>query len=128
MKKLKLVLLSVFLLSFMFSFSQGSPNYDGGFKVKFNDDGSKYLRIISWAQFQVVYTNDVPEDVNNFGFNVRRARVLMFSQITDKFLILTHFGLNSLKDDWLAVIVCSNPRSSKIQNPRPEVAATKSLS
>ena len=96
MKKLKLVLLSVFLLSFMFSFSQGSPNYDGGFKVKFNDDGSKYLRIISWAQFQVVYTNDVPEDVNNFGFNVRRARVLMFSQITDKFLILTHFGLNSL--------------------------------
>lgn len=96
MKKLKLLFISVFLLSIHFSYSQGSPNYDGGFKFKFNDDGSKYLRLISWAQFQVVYSNDVPEDVNNFGFNVRRARVLMFSQITDKFLILTHFGINNL--------------------------------
>lgn len=96
MGKLKLLLFSIFLLLFHLSFSQGSPDYKGGYKIKFNDDGSKYLRILSWAQFQIIYNNDVSEDVNNFSFNVRRARVLMFAQITDKFLILTHFGLNSL--------------------------------
>ena len=102
MKKIRLLLFSVLLLSFQFIFSQGSPNYDGGFKFKFNDDGSKYLRIISWAQFQATYSEDVPDDVNHFGFNVRRARVLMFSQITDKFLILTHFGLNSLNSNTMS--------------------------
>ncbi|MGH1338865.1 MAG: hypothetical protein ACRBFS_22305 [Aureispira sp.] len=77
--------------------AQGSPDYQGGFKIKLNDNGSKYIRIISWAQVQAnlglpnTTTNDI-----NFGFNLRRARVLMFAQITDKFLILTHFGQNSL--------------------------------
>ena len=102
MKKIRLLLFSFLLLSFQLIFSQGSPNYDGGFKFKFNDDGSKYLRIISWAQFQATYSEDVPEDVNHFGFNVRRARVLMFSQITDKFLILTHFGLNNLNSNTMS--------------------------
>lgn len=77
--------------------AQGSPDYEGGFKIKLNDTGSKYIRIISWAQVQAnlglpnTTTNDL-----SFRFNLRRARILMFAQITDKFLILTHFGQNSL--------------------------------
>ncbi|CAA6823288.1 MAG: conserved hypothetical protein [uncultured Aureispira sp.] len=78
--------------------AQGSPDYSGGFKIKLKDDGSKYIRIISWAQIQVNTT--LPSSVLNtntqVAFNLRRARVLMFSQITDKFLILVHFGQNSL--------------------------------
>ena len=101
MNKIKLLLFSVFLLSFQFSFSQGSPDYNGGFKIKFNDDGSKYLRILSWGQFQATYNDNVPDNTSNVSFNVRRARVLMFSQITKKFLLLTHFGLNSLNSSTL---------------------------
>lgn len=77
--------------------AQGSPDYKGGFKIKLNDAGSKYIRIISWAQVQgnLSLPNSNTNEVG-FGFNLRRARVLMFAQITDKFLILTHFGQNSL--------------------------------
>ncbi|MBT8316086.1 MAG: hypothetical protein HKP59_00510 [Lutibacter sp.] len=101
MKKYKLLILSICLLAFQFSFSQGSPDYNGGFKVKFNEDGSKYLRIISWGQFQAIYNDNVPDNTNNVSFNVRRARVLTLSQITNKFLLVTHFGLNSLNSSTL---------------------------
>ncbi|GLB49136.1 hypothetical protein Y10_15040 [Neptunitalea sp. Y10] len=82
--------------------SQASPYYKGGLKVNFGDDGKKYLRMISWAQFQATYSDDVPEDQSNTNFMVRRARVLMFAQINEKFLILTHFGLNSLNSNTMS--------------------------
>lgn len=78
------------------AFSQGSPDYGGGLKVNINEDGSKYFRIISWAQVQAQYNDDVPVTDSKLNFNVRRARVLMYAQINKDFLILTHFGLNSL--------------------------------
>ena len=78
------------------AFSQGSPDYGGGLKVNINEDGSKYFRIISWAQVQAQYNDDVPITDSKLNFNVRRARVLMYAQINKDFLILTHFGLNSL--------------------------------
>jgi hypothetical protein len=103
--KLKITLLLVLVFAFTTSsFSQGSPDYNGGLKVKFNDDGSKYFRVISWIQGQGIYTMDVPEDQSNFNFQVRRARVLLYSQITDKFLILTHFGLNSLNSNTMSPV------------------------
>jgi hypothetical protein len=83
-------------------YSQGSPDYNGGLKIKFDEDGKKYLRLISWAQVQGIYNNDAPASSSKTSFNLRRARVLMFSQITDKFLILTHFGLNSLNSGTLS--------------------------
>lgn len=82
--------------------AQSSPDYNGGFKVKFDDDGKKYLRILSWAQAQAVYNDDVPDESSSLNFNLRRARVLMFAQINSKFLILTHFGLNSLNANSLS--------------------------
>jgi hypothetical protein len=85
-------------------YSQGSPDYKGGLKIKFDEDGKKYLRLISWAQVQATYNNDAGATSSKTSFNLRRARVLMFSQITDKFLILTHFGLNSLNSGSLSPI------------------------
>ena len=102
MRKQLLILIGLFFISSQLMFSQGSPDYDGGFKVKFNDDGSKYFRIISWAQMQAIYSDNVPEDVSHFNFKLKRARVLMFAQITPKFLILTHFGLNNLSSNTLS--------------------------
>jgi len=78
-------------------FSQTSPDYTGGFKINFNESGKKYLRIISWAQVQANFNNSAPNQESKTQFNLRRARILMYAQINDDFLILTHFGLNNLK-------------------------------
>lgn len=84
--------------------AQGFPDYTGGLKVKLNEDGSKYMRTIIWAQVWGQYEDT--DAINSFGnpqsnldFSMRRARVLTYAQITDRFLILTHFGLNSLNAD-----------------------------
>ncbi|WP_397362988.1 hypothetical protein [Olleya sp. R77988] len=102
MRKQTLLLVGLLLASFQFMNAQGSPDYTGGLKVKFNEDGSKYLRVISWAQMQAGYNFDPGPTSSALNFNLRRARVLMFSQITDKFMILTHFGLNSLNSGSLS--------------------------
>lgn len=102
MRKLSPFLLGLCLLAFQNAFSQGSPDYGGGLKVKFDEEGNKYLRIISWAQVQATYTDEVPENTNHLGFNLRRARILAFAQINKDFLILTHFGLNSLNSSQLS--------------------------
>lgn len=89
--------ISVFLLILSFrTYSQGSPDYTGGIKVKLDESGKKYIRIISWAQIQATYNDDVAATASKTNFNVRRARILMYTQLNSKFLILTHFGLNSL--------------------------------
>ncbi len=107
MRKQILVLLGFVLTSFQCMYAQGSPDYTGGLKVKFNEDGSKYLRIISWAQVQANYNLEESFDANGnenspLNFNLRRARILMFAQINKDFLILTHFGLNSLNSSQLS--------------------------
>lgn len=94
--KLGIVLL-IFTGFFRSSFGQGITNpYQDGMKVKLSEDGMKYFRVISWAQMQGVYNDNVAANTSPINLNLRRARVLMYSQLTKKFLILTHFGLNSL--------------------------------
>lgn len=95
MKQKLLFFLGLFLFINL-TFSQGSTEYTGGYKVKFNDDGSKYLRIIAWGQFWAQYNNNVPATTEQLSLSVRRARILTFTQLNKNFLILTHFGLNSL--------------------------------
>ena len=102
MKKNLLLLMCCSLLTVPMSFGQGSPDYTGGYKVKFNEDGSKYFRLITWAQIQAKYDDGVAETVNPMSIGVRRARMLMFAQITDRFLIVTHFGLNSLNSNTMS--------------------------
>lgn len=72
--------------------------------MKISEDGTKYFRVISWAQVQATYNDNVAADASNLNFNVRRARVLMFSQINKNFLILTHFGLNSLNSGTMSPV------------------------
>ncbi len=102
MRKLSPFLLGLCFIAFQNAFSQGSPDYGGGLKVKFDEEGNKYLRIISWAQVQATYTDEVPDNTSHLGFNLRRARILAFAQINKDFLILTHFGLNSLNASQLS--------------------------
>jgi hypothetical protein len=72
-----------------------APDYGAGMKFNLNEDGSKYLRVISWAQIWGQYNSDRPLDGNgneqaDLDFSVRRARVLLYAQINKDFLILTH--------------------------------------
>ncbi len=94
--KLTLTLfLSISAVSFVEAQQYPNP-YQSGMKVNLSEDGLKYFRIISWAQMQGVYSDNVPANTSNVSMRLRRARVLMYSQINKRFLILTHFGLNSL--------------------------------
>jgi hypothetical protein len=100
----KTYLIAVLLLLSLNAFSQGSPDYGGGMKFNLNEDGSKYFRVISWAQFWAQHNSDRPLDSNgneqaDLDFSLRRARILMYAQINKDFLIVTHFGLNSLNSN-----------------------------
>ncbi len=99
MRKQLIILLGFIFFTLQFTYSQGSPDYTGGLKVKLNEEGSKYFRVISWGQFWARYQDDTPDEVSSTSFSIRRARILTYSQINKDFLILTHFGLNSLNAD-----------------------------
>jgi hypothetical protein len=68
-------------------------------KVNFNEDGSKYMRFITWGQVWAQYNDNMPEGEKAFNTTLRRARFITYAQLTPKFLILTHFGINSLSAD-----------------------------
>jgi len=98
MKKI-ILLLSSALITAAAGFSQGSPDYNGGLKVNFDEEGNKYFRLITWAQIQANYNLDSPEGVSPAAAQVRRARTLMYAQLSDRILIMTHWGLNSLSSN-----------------------------
>ncbi|MGB0524675.1 MAG: porin [Flammeovirgaceae bacterium] len=76
-------------------------------KLNLSEDGQKYMRFIMWHQFWGKFTSNNPGtvDINgdskdsNTDFGLRRSRVLAFAQISPKFLILTHFGINNQQFD-----------------------------
>ncbi len=94
--RLALSLVLIILTGYNTKAQKSADLYQGGMKVKLSEDGSKYFRLISWAQMQAVYNDNAPTNTSNLSLNLRRARILMYSQISDKFLLVTHFGLNSL--------------------------------
>lgn len=66
--------------------------------LKLNESGSKYLRFITWHQIWAE-DNNLSDDASGFSMRVRRSRFLTYAQITPRFLILTHIGLNTLRSD-----------------------------
>lgn len=71
--------------------------------LKLNEDGSKYIRFITWHQFWVTATQNNPGtvDVNGKEVNnstdiaLRRSRFLVYSQISPRAMILSHWGINN---------------------------------
>ena len=90
--KFKLSFLMI-LLIVPLVYSQYGDEYKSGMVIKMNDDGSKFTRVILWGQ---AWFQDYEGHNQNDGFSVKRARVLMYSKLNDRFLILTHFGVNSV--------------------------------
>lgn len=66
-------------------------------KLNLNDDGSKYVRFIMWHQVWAT-SNNLSDNSSDFSVtpSMRRSRFLAYAQISPKFLILTHWGLNNL--------------------------------
>ncbi|WP_291723830.1 porin [Bernardetia sp.] len=108
--KLKMLVFCLVLLSFnQITFAQEETEkkeIDHSYKpltLKLDDSGNKYIRFLTWHQFWVRSTQNNPNSLditgqpsdNSFDIGLRRSRVLMFAQISPRFLILTHFGLNN---------------------------------
>ena len=72
-------------------------------KLNLSEDGKKYVRFIMWHQFWAKYTQNNPGTIdengdskdNDLDLGLRRSRFLAFAQVSPKFMILTHFGINN---------------------------------
>lgn len=83
-------------------YGQGSPDYGGGLKININPEGDKYIRFILWDQFWLRNTQMNPgsmvagEPTNNtWNVGNRRARILTYAQISKRYMILLHLGMNN---------------------------------
>lgn len=82
--------------------AQGSENYGSGLKINLDSSGEKYVRFIIWNQIWARSIEHNPgtqvngENVNRtLDIGARRIRFLAYAQITPRYLILTHFGINN---------------------------------
>lgn len=82
--------------------AQGSELYGSGIKFKLNEDGSKYMRFITWHQVWVRYNQNNSgssrqgvSQAETFDIGIRRSRFLFLTQISPRFLILMHAGINN---------------------------------
>jgi hypothetical protein len=79
---------------------EAPPSEDHSYKpltVRLSEDGKKYIRFIMWHQIWATTNNLETEDTKlQITPSIRRSRILAFAQVSPRFLILSHFGLNSL--------------------------------
>ncbi len=97
MKKSILSLLLVLSISFILH-GQEEEIEDHSYKplkVSLNESGSKYIRFLMWHQIWAEDQN-LDDNVSRMTMRIRRSRFIVFSQISPRFMILTHFGLNTL--------------------------------
>ncbi|SDG93274.1 hypothetical protein SAMN04488062_103127 [Flavobacterium omnivorum] len=98
----KIFFTAAILLLSLEGFSQGSTDYGAGLKFNLNEDGSKFMRVIAWNQIWMRSAQMNPgtmiggeatstaTDIGN-----RRLRFLAYAQISKRYMILTHFGINN---------------------------------
>ncbi len=85
------------LMTPMHAQDEETPQVDRSYKpltLKLDESGQKYIRFITWHQIWAEDNN--LDDDPSFTMRIRRSRFLTYAQITPRFLILTHFGLNTL--------------------------------
>jgi hypothetical protein len=83
--------------------ASSSSNYGRGMTVVLDDKGKKYIRFLTWAQAWTAFTENNPGTVNAYDelkdnaldIGLRRVRFLTYSQLTEKYLILVHVGINN---------------------------------
>lgn len=83
-------------------YSQGSPDYGNGLKLNLTPEGDKYVRFILWNQIWLRNTEMNPGTMiadeatkNSWNIGNRRLRALAYAQITKRYMVLMHFGINN---------------------------------
>lgn len=84
------------------AYAQGSEDYGTGLKLNLNPEGNKYIRFIVWNQIWArsiqnnpgTMVNDQPQNTTS-DIGARRLRMLAFAQISPRYLVLTHIGINN---------------------------------
>jgi len=97
----KSFILSILLCS-AFAFSQGSLDYGGGMKFNLNPEGTKYMRFITWNQIWMRSSEMNPGTMigeqgvtKQEDIGLRRLRLLAYAQISPRYMIVTHIGINN---------------------------------
>lgn len=100
-KLLLMTLLGVGLLCTK-TFSQGSPDYGTGMKINIDKEGTKTLRFIFWNQIWMHSVENNPGTLINgnaenktWDIGARRLRFLALAQISPRYLIVAHVGINN---------------------------------
>ncbi len=91
-------LLPLLLIFTLFLSGQGSA--DHSYKpliIKLDESGAKYIRFITWHQVWA-QTNNLSVEGAKLQITpmIRRSRFLFYAQVSPRFLILTHVGMNNL--------------------------------
>jgi hypothetical protein len=94
----------------------GGSEYGRGMTLVLDDEGKKYIRFLTWNQVWTNFTENNPGTVtvqnrgfdadgkpvfdqqledNSLDIGLRRTRFLTYSQLTERYLILLHVGLNN---------------------------------
>jgi hypothetical protein len=96
--------LLLFFMSALYriAYTQGSTDYGKGLKVNFDEVDSKFIRFIFWNQFWAGQLQNNPGTVVNgesspetFNIGARRMRILVHTQISPRYLIVMHLGVNN---------------------------------
>lgn len=98
----KNLFLVTFVLLTLNAFSQGSPEYGGGMKFNINPEGTKYMRFIAWNQIWLRSSQMNPGTMigdegitQQEDIGLRRLRLLAYAQISPRYMIVTHIGINN---------------------------------
>jgi hypothetical protein len=99
---MKKIILLIAVLITTVSFGQGSPDYGGGMKFNLNPEGTKYMRFIAWNQIWMRSSQMNPGTMigeeaisTQQDIGLRRLRLLAYAQISPRYMIVTHIGINN---------------------------------
>lgn len=104
-----MILRNRYTLAFVIAFAllgpakgQSTAEYGSGLKIDLNEEGSKYLRFIFWNQLWARSIENNPGTLvggeasgRTFDIGARRIRTIAYAQLTPRYLILTHFGIDN---------------------------------
>ena len=82
--------------------AQGISEYNSGLRVNIDGDSSKYFRLLTWHQVWWRF-NDNNSGSTRQGepidrttdIGLRRSRFMIYAQMNERILIMTHFGINN---------------------------------
>lgn len=107
-KRLLSFTIAVSCMSYLRVSAQGSqaPGIDHSYKpivLKLDDKGQKFIRFITWHQMWVTHTINNPGTLDINGkvqknatdMAIRRSRFLVQVQVSPRFMIVSHWGINN---------------------------------